>query len=110
MFSKVLFVAAALVSFVAASPVPDIENSCNTGSMQCCNQTFASDSKQANVLASLLNINLSQFTGQVGTSCTPISALAISQGGSCTQQPVCCDGNTFHGLIVVGCSPINVNL
>jgi len=36
MFSKVLFVTVALVAFVAGSPVPEIENSCNTGSMQCC--------------------------------------------------------------------------
>ncbi|EDQ99412.1 type 1 hydrophobin [Laccaria bicolor S238N-H82] len=109
MFSKVLFVAATLATFVAATPVPDgVSNSCNTGSLQCCNQTFSSTSGEANLLGALLNLNLGQLTGQIGLSCTPISVIGLGQGASCTQQPVCCSGNTFNGLINVGCTPISL--
>lgn len=109
MFSKVLLVAATLVTFVAATPVPGgVDNSCNTGTLQCCNQTFSSTSGTATLLAALLNLNLSQLTGQIGLSCTPISVIGLGQGASCTQQPVCCSGNTYNGLINVGCSPINL--
>ncbi|KIJ92756.1 hypothetical protein K443DRAFT_113085, partial [Laccaria amethystina LaAM-08-1] len=96
--------AAVLVTFVVASPTPGIANSCNTGSLQCCNQTFDSKSGQANLLASLLSINLSQITGQVGTL---ISVIGAGQGGSCTQ-PVCCENSSSNGFIVVGCSPVNL--
>ncbi|KIJ92755.1 hypothetical protein K443DRAFT_648166 [Laccaria amethystina LaAM-08-1] len=112
MFSKVIFVAATLATFVAATPVPGggdgINNSCNTGSLQCCNQTFSSTSGTAGLLGALLNLNLGQLTGQIGLSCTPISVIGAGGGASCTQQPVCCSGNTYYGLINVGCSPISL--
>ncbi|KIJ92753.1 hypothetical protein K443DRAFT_113086, partial [Laccaria amethystina LaAM-08-1] len=85
-----------------------VANSCSTGSLHCCNQTFDSKSGQANSLASLLSINLSQITGQVGTDCTPISVIGARQGGSCTQQLVGCGTNSFNGFIVVGCSPVKI--
>ncbi|EDQ99379.1 uncharacterized protein LACBIDRAFT_164620, partial [Laccaria bicolor S238N-H82] len=66
MFFKVLFVAAVLITLVAASPTPGIANSRNPGSLHRRKQTFYSKSGQDNLMASLLNIDLSQITGRVG--------------------------------------------
>ncbi|KAH9475250.1 Fruiting body protein SC1 [Psilocybe cubensis] len=113
MFSKVAILAAASMAvFVAAAPTGssgDIQDSCNTGAVQCCNQSFSSDSSEANLLRTLLGVVLGPVTGQIGLQCTPLSVLAVS-GNSCSSQPVCCTDNTFNGLINVGCTPINVNL
>ncbi|KAF9555388.1 hydrophobin-domain-containing protein [Agrocybe pediades] len=44
-----------------------------------------------------------------GLSCNPITAIGVGSGGQCSSQPVCCTGNHMGGLVVVGCSPVNVN-
>jgi hypothetical protein len=72
------------------------------------NQTFDSKSGQANLLASLLSINLSQITGQVGTL---ISVIGAGQGGSwwviiyvagvIPLKPISC--SCFHGTQPVCC-------
>ncbi|KIM37597.1 hypothetical protein M413DRAFT_258079 [Hebeloma cylindrosporum] len=111
MFSKVaLFTVATMAIFAAAAPAPSIENSCNTGPVQCCNQLMKSDSAQANLLTSLLGLALGPVTGQVGVQCSPLSVIGLGKGASCSSQPVCCSNNSFNGLIAVGCSPINVNV
>ncbi|KAH9959096.1 hypothetical protein BC827DRAFT_1216022 [Russula dissimulans] len=103
---------------------------CNVGKQQCCNQVHdsprsraytrdASDSLAAfEELASLLSgpggfdnilnsIEGSDPDKKWGTQCSP---QGDGPGGSCTASPMCCDNNHFNGLIVVGCSPITVNL
>ncbi|KAF4622374.1 hypothetical protein D9613_009285 [Agrocybe pediades] len=112
MFSKVaVLFAASMAVFVAAAPAPGgIENSCNSGPVQCCNSLMDSDSSQANVLLSLLNVVVGPITGQIGASCSPITAIGLGSGASCSSQPVCCSNNSFNGLIAIGCSPINLNL
>lgn len=86
-----------------------IHNSCNTGSMHCCDSVTSSNSLMASALAGLLGIVLPRDTA-VGITCSPLSAVGLGHGGTCTQQPVCCSGNNFSGLVVVGCSPININM
>ncbi|KAF8976316.1 hydrophobin, partial [Cyathus striatus] len=61
------------------------------------------------VLAALLSLDISDITAQVGLNCSPLSVIGAG-GNSCTQQPVCCTGNNFNGLIALGCTPINLNL
>ncbi|KAF8068959.1 hydrophobin [Lyophyllum atratum] len=85
------------------------EGQCNTGGNACCNSVQNADSENVSLLAALLGLNLSGVTGQVGVNCSPLSPVGLG-GNSCTQQPVCCSGNEFNGLIVIGCTPINVNL
>ncbi|KAF9534668.1 hydrophobin-319 [Crepidotus variabilis] len=82
---------------------------CNTGQVQCCNSVQDANSGAVTTLAGLLGIVLGPVTGQVGLTCNPISVLGIG-GNSCSAQPVCCSGNNFNGLIVVGCTPVNINL
>jgi len=82
---------------------------CDTGSLQCCSSVQSSTSTSATAAASLLGllgIVTGPITGLVGLTCNPI--LGILSSTSCNQQAACCTGNSFSGIIVVGCSPINV--
>nr|AAL05426.1 hydrophobin [Tricholoma terreum] len=108
MFSKVALIVATLAAFVAATPLPGGSSQCNTGSIQCCQQTYSSTSSEASLIASIVGLDLSGVTGSIGSQCSPISAIGLGSGSSCTQQPVCCSNNNYQGLIVVGCSPINL--
>ncbi|KAF7761426.1 fungal hydrophobin [Agaricus bisporus var. burnettii] len=112
MYSKLaLFVASAFalgaVAAPGGEPAPSTggQNSqCDVGKIDCCESTQDAKSSAVQNLAGLLGIDLGGITGIVGVNC------GILGGSSCSAQPVCCTGNSFHGLIVVGCSPINVNL
>ncbi|KAF8961856.1 fungal hydrophobin-domain-containing protein [Flammula alnicola] len=85
-----------------------ISNSCNTGSVHCCNSVEQSNSSNVGLVAGLLGLVLPANV-LVGLTCSPLSGVGVG-GNSCSQQPVCCENNHFNGLIVVGCSPININL
>ncbi|KAF8877411.1 type 1 hydrophobin [Infundibulicybe gibba] len=111
MFAKttLLFLASAAL-LVSATPVPDNNNSCNTDSMYCCNQVHKSESAEYTDLVTEYGLNVKAITGNIGVNCSPITGLGVGGGPSCNQQPVCCSGNNFNGLVVVGCSPIIINL
>ncbi|KAF9477839.1 hydrophobin [Pholiota conissans] len=109
MFSKLaLFTAASMALFVAAAPA--IDNSCNTGPVQCCNSLTSSDGPVVSNLLSLLGVAVGDITGQVGLTCSPISVLGLGHGSSCSSQPVCCSNNSFNGVVALGCNPINISL
>ncbi|TEB23099.1 hydrophobin-251 [Coprinellus micaceus] len=100
----------ALAAVATAAPTdPPPGGQCNTGPIQCCNSVQQASNPVVGLLAGLLGIVLGPLTGQVGLNCSPISVIGLP-GNSCSAQPVCCTGNNFNGLIVVGCSPININL
>ncbi|GLB42274.1 putative hydrophobin [Lyophyllum shimeji] len=82
---------------------------CNTGTLQCCNSVQDASSPAVGLLAGLLGIVLGPITGQVGLTCNPISVIGVG-GNSCSAQPVCCTGNSFSGLLVLGCTPVNINV
>ncbi|KAF9533293.1 hydrophobin, partial [Crepidotus variabilis] len=84
-------------------------NSCNTGPVQCCNDVHQSNSNTANLIHQVFGINI-PVTGNVGTQCSPITAVGVGSGAQCSSQPVCCENNHYEGLIVVGCTPININI
>ncbi|KAH9484577.1 Hydrophobin-3 [Psilocybe cubensis] len=82
---------------------------CNTDSLFCCN--FAS---QANALGGVISfllsfaqIAVSPVTALVGADCT---SLLVGNSCSASAQPVCCQNNNFAGALVIGCTPVNVNL
>ncbi|GLB40711.1 putative hydrophobins [Lyophyllum shimeji] len=110
-----MFSNAALFSLVAlavsAVAVPNQpQYSCNSGTLQCCNQLADSQSASgAALLGSLLGAAAQGITGQFGVQCNPIGGIAV-QGNSCATQPVCCDDNKINGLVAVGCIPANVNV
>ncbi|KAH9475271.1 Fruiting body protein SC1 [Psilocybe cubensis] len=105
MFSKfAIFAAASMAVFVAAG---DINASCNTGDVQCCNTSYAAGTSEANFLGSLVNVVAGAITGQVGINCSPLSVIAAG-GNVCSTQPVCCTSNHYNGLINLGCTPVNL--
>ncbi|KAF8068727.1 hydrophobin-251 [Lyophyllum atratum] len=112
-FKSSLLVFATLTTLAAATPTrrtePAPASQCNTGSLQCCNTLQSATSDPAAGLLALLGIVVQDVTAQVGVTCSPISVLGVG-GNSCTAQPVCCTGNTFHGVVTLGCSPVNLSL
>ncbi|KAJ3573935.1 hypothetical protein NP233_g2112 [Leucocoprinus birnbaumii] len=107
-FSTVFALALPAVAFATA--IPRQSGSCNTGTLQCCNQVQQASSLGENLLGGLLGLGLGSITGLVGLNCNPISAIVGIGGNSCSAQPVCCTNNQFGGLISLGCNPINLNL
>ncbi|EIN05963.1 fungal hydrophobin [Punctularia strigosozonata HHB-11173 SS5] len=104
MFARsTLFVAVAALFAVASA------DQCNTGSIQCCNSVHDSKSSALSGLFNLLGINAGDVTGQVGVTCSPISAVGVG-GDSCNASPVCCENNNFNGLVALGCVPISLSL
>ncbi|PBK98610.1 hypothetical protein ARMGADRAFT_584951 [Armillaria gallica] len=61
------------------------------------------------MLLGLLGVVLSDVTALVGITCTPITIVGVGST-ACSQQTVCCQNNTFNGLIAIGCVPINISL
>ncbi|KAF9552098.1 fungal hydrophobin, partial [Agrocybe pediades] len=82
---------------------------CTTGDLQCCNSTGAASESSISALLGLLGIVVQDVTALVGVNCSPISVIGIG-GNSCTAQPVCCTNNSFHGLVALGCTPVDINL
>ncbi|KAH7912638.1 fungal hydrophobin [Hygrophoropsis aurantiaca] len=82
---------------------------CNTGSAKCCDSTQTATEAENSGLLSSVGLNLGDVTGLLGVNCDPLDILALGASCNANQEPVCCTGNTFGGLVTVGCSPININ-
>ncbi|KAI6002132.1 hydrophobin-1 precursor [Pisolithus albus] len=82
---------------------------CNTGPIQCCNTVATCGSHPStDELLSLLGLSVPAGT-QVGTNCSPISAVGTGSGAQCSGQTVCCEQNNWNGLVNIGCMPMNLN-
>ncbi|KAI0777704.1 fungal hydrophobin-domain-containing protein [Trametes elegans] len=104
MFARVVAVAVlALPVFAAATPLR--RGDCNTGSIQCCNSVHGTHENAVSVLLSLLGLDASNLTGQVGLQCSGVSGVGVGQD-ACKASPVCCENNNVGGLISIGCVPI----
>ncbi|KAF9457575.1 fungal hydrophobin [Collybia nuda] len=102
----------ALPLLAAATTTPTTPASqCNTGDLSCCNSSQESSALTGPVISllQLLGIDLGSLTGVVGVTCSPLTLIG-GGGSSCTAQPVCCSDNSFHGIVALGCSPVNVGL
>ncbi|KAK0451544.1 hydrophobin [Armillaria borealis] len=100
----------AMPLFVAGSAVPRGGTAgCTTGAVQCCNSVQSTASNPVASLLGLLGIALGDAGANVGLTCSPISVIGVG-GNACSAQTVCCEGNSFNGLIALGCTPINVGL
>ncbi|KAF8871121.1 fungal hydrophobin-domain-containing protein [Infundibulicybe gibba] len=82
---------------------------CNVSGLQCCNSVGAANSSAVSGILALLGVVVQDVTALVGVTCSPITAAGIA-GNQCSAQPVCCSNNDFHGVVAIGCTPINVNL
>ncbi|EIN06924.1 fungal hydrophobin, partial [Punctularia strigosozonata HHB-11173 SS5] len=88
-------------------PTPTTVSQCNTGSLQCCNSVESASSASASLLLGLLGIVLDAVDVLIGVTCSPISVIGLG-GSSCSANPVCCENNSFGGLISIGCVPITL--
>ncbi|VDC03175.1 unnamed protein product [Peniophora sp. CBMAI 1063] len=108
MFARV-FTVLALAAAVVAAPSGG-SSSCNSGALQCCNQVQPAGSKNLDLpsgLLSLIPIDLSGLNVPIGITCTPINVIGLG-GNTCQQQTVCCENNTFNGVVALGCSPVGI--
>jgi len=83
---------------------------CRADAVQCCQSTMTTGVDGIlNLILGLLNVVVEGVGVSVGISCSPVTVVGAS-GTSCNVQPVCCENDTFNGLIAIGCVPININL
>ncbi|KLO16830.1 fungal hydrophobin, partial [Schizopora paradoxa] len=82
---------------------------CNVGSLQCCDSTESSSNVVTSILLGLLGIVLEGVNVPIGVTCSPITVVGVS-GTSCNASPVCCENNSFNGVVAIGCTPVNLNL
>ncbi|EAU87423.1 hydrophobin [Coprinopsis cinerea okayama7 len=82
---------------------------CNTGPIQCCESVQRADSVAASTLLALLGVVVQDLSIPIGITCSPISVIGLP-GNSCSSQPVCCEDNSFKGVIAIGCTPVNINV
>ncbi|KAF9448228.1 fungal hydrophobin [Macrolepiota fuliginosa MF-IS2] len=108
-FKLSALVAAALATSVLAGGAPAPASQCNTGPIQCCDSVQAANSPAASKLLALLGVVVQDVSVLVGITCTPITVIGAG-GNSCSAQPVCCENNSFNGVVAIGCSPVNLNL
>ncbi|PPQ73245.1 hypothetical protein CVT26_015055 [Gymnopilus dilepis] len=105
--------ALAASSFAFAKPILDrrdtLANECTTGTLQCCNSVQKGNNSTVALLFGLLGVVNPDPNGLVGVTCSPLSVIGVG-GSSCSAQPVCCTGNSFNGLLVLGCTPVNINV
>ncbi|EJD00316.1 fungal hydrophobin [Fomitiporia mediterranea MF3/22] len=89
------------------APTPAASIQCNGGSLLCCNNV--EPARDAGFLLSLLGIVLQDLDVLVGVTCSALTSDS-AESGSCNFSPVCCENNSFGGLIAIGCEPVNINL
>ncbi|KAF5354399.1 hypothetical protein D9758_010749 [Tetrapyrgos nigripes] len=96
---------------VTAPPttVTEPASQCNTGPIQCCNSVQKAGSDAVSSVLGLLGVIIDDLDVLVGLTCDPISVIGVG-GDSCSATPVCCEDNTFNGVIAVGCVPVIINL
>ncbi|KAF5315636.1 hypothetical protein D9611_004971 [Ephemerocybe angulata] len=108
--SAVTIAVALAIPMVLASPagLSARTDSCSTGSLECCKDMTSGTSAPATAIAKLLGItgSLGKF---VGFTCSPINVPGAG-GTHCTQQVVCCNNNSFNGVIALGCMPFNAGI
>ncbi|KAI0696459.1 fungal hydrophobin-domain-containing protein [Cytidiella melzeri] len=99
----------ALPLLAVATPTSlQARQSCDTGSIQCCQQTLVGTSSDATTLLGLLGIVIGDITGLLGIGCSPVSVVGVGSGSTCTASPVCCTDSALGGLISIGCAPITL--
>ncbi|VDB87627.1 unnamed protein product [Peniophora sp. CBMAI 1063] len=115
MFSRSILVAFVASGLVAAAPQGTTTTpspTCNSGALQCCESVQPASSLGSSGdsgLLDLIPITLQGLNIPIGITCTPIDVIGVG-GDSCQQQTVCCENNTFSGVVALGCTPIGVGL
>ncbi|CAA7268793.1 unnamed protein product [Cyclocybe aegerita] len=100
-------VAAARRSGVSPIPQPEPQPQvCETGPIQCCQKVTTASDPVAGLVLSLLGVVVKDTSTSVGMTCSPMSGIS---SGTCATQTVCCENNSFNGLIALGCTPVSAS-
>ncbi|KAG2749248.1 fungal hydrophobin [Suillus brevipes Sb2] len=88
------------------------DGQCNTGEIQCCDNSTSYDSYDAQKAFDQVGlVDVAAVVGAfVGLDCSGISVVGTSSGCEANQEPLCCEDNSYNGLVNLGCTPINVIL
>ncbi|EJF63711.1 hypothetical protein DICSQDRAFT_21075, partial [Dichomitus squalens LYAD-421 SS1] len=78
---------------------------CNTGPIQCCEDTTETNSPTGSAIITLLGLALESTGDLLAINCSPINTGSVD-GSTCAQTPVCCDNHSYGGLVNIGCVPI----
>ncbi|KDQ62774.1 hypothetical protein JAAARDRAFT_203826 [Jaapia argillacea MUCL 33604] len=110
MFSKLsIAVPAALAILAVATPTStESASSCTTGPIQCCDTVESASSPAAAGILASLGVVVQDVTALVGLTCSPITAVGVGSGSSCSASPVCCTDNSYGTLISIGCVPVTL--
>ncbi|KDQ62715.1 hypothetical protein JAAARDRAFT_469093 [Jaapia argillacea MUCL 33604] len=105
MFSKLSFALPAFLAILAvATPTPnEPAGSCTTGPIQCCNNVEPASSPAAAGVLSSIGVVVQDVNALVGLDCSPITAVGVGSGATCSATPVCCEDNSHGTLISIGC-------
>ncbi|THU84056.1 fungal hydrophobin, partial [Dendrothele bispora CBS 962.96] len=82
---------------------------CNTAPVQCCDTVGSASDPAISKELGILGITVQDVTALVGLTCSPISVIGVG-GDSCSANPVCCENNSFNGLVALGCVPVDLSL
>jgi len=82
---------------------------CAVDAVQCCDAVSSSSNLITSLLIGLLDVVIEGLDVPIGINCSPTTIAGVG-GSSCTAAPLCCENNTFNGLIAIGCVPIIINL
>ncbi|EIW58088.1 fungal hydrophobin, partial [Trametes versicolor FP-101664 SS1] len=78
---------------------------CSTGPIQCCESTESAASPDGVALLDSLGVVVQGVNVLLGLGCSPISVIGAG-GGACSANAVCCENNSFGGLVSIGCVPV----
>ncbi|KAH9850892.1 hydrophobin [Lenzites betulinus] len=106
MFAK-LFTLSALAILAAATPAPATGGSCDTGSIQCCQSVEPASSASAANLLKTLGVVLQDVNVPIGLTCSPVSVVGVGGSDACSANTVCCENNSFGGILAIGCLPVS---
>ncbi|KAF8914225.1 fungal hydrophobin-domain-containing protein [Gymnopilus junonius] len=101
----------ALASLAVATPARRNEpaSQCNAGCIQCCQSIEQADDPATASVIKSLGIVVQDVTTIVDLTCDPITIIGAGSS-SCSAQPVCCENNSFKGLIAIDCTPVDITL
>ncbi|TFK43772.1 hydrophobin [Crucibulum laeve] len=69
----------------------------------------AANSAAASAALGLLGVVVQDVIALVGLTCDPISVIGVGDD-SCSAQVVCCEDNSFHSIVAIGCTPVDLSL
>ncbi|KAJ4474838.1 fungal hydrophobin [Lentinula aciculospora] len=81
-------------------------SSCSTGPIQCCDDTTTAGSGTGAAILGLLGIVVQDINVLLGITCSPVTI--IGGVSTCDAQAVCCEDNSWGGLVSIGCVPVTL--